>query len=451
MSPRLAKWSGYVGASLWFRPSLAAGAGMGLGILAPLVDRELPQVGEWLRGLWLFRYVPSTPGGTREVLIAMVAALVTILAVSFTTTMVMVQLAASAYTPRLLRHFMADHTTQRSLGTFLGMVVFLLMVLGAVSSHEEERGQTPLPALTLCCAALGTVGCLLVLPRFLHHATRSVEASTIIASIGRETIHALHDLPPDVAAELGEEQRPGLSEPSLVVAAMETGYVQRVDEERLVASLPPGTRAVRIDARTGDFLFPGLPLVTLWPRAELTRERLLHLHAAFAVGRHRTIEQDVLFGVRQLVDMALKALSPAINDVTTALMVVNELGAVGRAVARRGHVGRGWWCRRLNGVLVYCYGFGLEPFLQEAFREIPLAAASQPRIIARILEVLTQLASVEERESLRTLLVDCGRAVYEATRLGTLRERDSALLEERWRELQRVAARLDSPTPAPIH
>lgn len=450
MTPRLAKWVGYVGASLWFRPSLAAGVGLLVGMALPALDKALPGVGGWLRSAWFFTYVPSTPGSSREVLIAMVAALVTILAVSFTTTMVMVQLAASAYTPRLLRRFMADHATQRALGTFLGTVVFLLIVLGAVSSHDEELGREPLPALTLCAALVATVGALLLLPRFLHHATRSVEASTIIATVGRETIHALHEMRLETDAELGEE-RPGPAEPSSTVHTLKTGYVQRVDEERLVAALPPGTHTVRLDARTGDFLFPGLPLVTLWPRAEVDGGHAQRVHAAFAVGRHRTTEQDVLFGVRQLVDMALKALSPGINDATTALMVVNELGAVGRAVAQKGRVGRGWWSRGCSGVTVLVYGFGLEPFLQEAFREIPLAAASHPRVNARILEVLTQLASVEEREPLRELLVQCGRTVYEATRLGTLRERDAELVEGRWRELQRVAVRIDTPSPAPIH
>jgi uncharacterized membrane protein len=450
MSPRLAKMFGYAGSSLWFRPSRAAVVGLVLGMLLPMLDKEWPQVGAWLRSLALYTFVPSTPSGSREVLIAMVAALATILAVSFSMTMVMVQLAASQYTPRLLYRFMGDRFTQRSLGIYLGTVMFLLIVLGAVSSYEEESGHVPLPALTLTSSLLATLACLLHLPRFLHHAARSVEASTIIANVGRETIQALGEMRLETEAELGEE-RPGPAEEPGVLLSTETGYVQRVDEERLVAALPPGTHTVRIDARTGDFLFPDLPLVTFWPRAELSRRRELLVHAAFAVGRHRTTEQDVLFGVRQLVDMALKALSPAINDVTTALMVVNELGAVGRAVVRRGLVGQGWWSRRNGGVTVLVYGFGLEPFLQEAFREIPLAAASQPRINARVLEVLTQLANLEERKVLRELLVKYGSAIYEATRLGTLRAQDAELVEARWRELQRVAVRIADPTPAPIH
>jgi uncharacterized membrane protein len=102
-------------------------------------------------------------------------------------------------------------------------------------------------------------------------------------------------------------------------------------------------------------------------------------------------------------------------------------------------------------VTVLVYGFGLEPFLQEAFREIPLAAANQPRVNARILEVLTQLVSLEARKPLRELLVKCGATVYEASRLATLRERDAELVEARWRELQRVAVHIAEPTPAPMH
>jgi uncharacterized membrane protein len=227
--------------------------------------------------------------------------------------------------------------------------------------------------------------------------------------------------------------------------------VQRVDEERLVAALPPGTHTVRLDARTGDFLFPGLPLVTLWPRATLSRRCELHVHAAFAVGRHRTTEQDVLFGVRQLVDMALKALSPAINDVTTALMVVNELGAVGCAVMHKGVLGQGWWARRRGPVTVLTYGFGLEPFLEVAFLEIPAAAASQPRVLVRVLEVLTQLASLEEREPLRQALLRWGQTVFEASRLERLREVDARLIQERWQELQRAAHHPGMLPSPPVH
>jgi uncharacterized membrane protein len=236
-----------------------------------------------------------------------------------------------------------------------------------------------------------------------------------------------------------------------VLRAQETGYLQLVDERRLLAALPPGTRVARLEVRPGDFLFPGLPLLSLWPRVPLEPRRRERLHAALAMGRERTMQQDVLYGVRQLVDMALKALSPGINDVTTALMVVNELGAVGRMVARQGERGHGWWQVRRGPVTLLMSGFGLVPFLEVAFREIPSAAASHPRVVARILEVLAQLACVEEREELRQALVACGRDVREAMRLAPLRECDTRLIQERWEELQRVAHHPEVLPSQPVH
>ncbi|HEX8703659.1 MAG TPA: DUF2254 domain-containing protein, partial [Myxococcaceae bacterium] len=361
--------------------------------------------------------------------------------------MVTVQLAASQYTPRLLRRFLSDPTTQRMLGVFLATVTFLLLVLGSVGSEEGERGLRPLPLLSLMLAMGATILCLLLLPRFLHHAARSVEAATVISHVGREIIAELARMPcrPDV--ELGPE-RPGPDEEPAVLTAQETGYLQLIDERRLLAALPPGTHTVRLEVRPGDFLFPGMVLLSLWPRVPLEPRRRARLHAALAVGRERTMQQDVLYGVRQLVDMALKALSPAINDVTTSLMVVNELGAVGCALVHRGVLGHGWWAHHRGPVTLLTSGFGLGPFLDEAFLEIPRAAAAQPRVLARLLEVLAQLTLLAKHEPLRQALVQCGQAVREASELERLREVDARFIEQRWQQLQR-ASRHPGMLPSP--
>jgi len=438
MPPRLIKLWSTIRSGLWFRPVLFMAVGITLGLVLPALDRHWPMLDQLLRSYWISDYVPTTPDSSREVLIGMAAALVTVMTVAASMTMVAVQLASTQYTPRLLSRFMADQSTQRVLGTYLLTVVYLLLLLGVVGTRAEESREVSLPVLSLSLALALTLLCLLMLPYFLHHAAHSVEASTIIATIGRAIIHELNQLERHREEELSDTL-PGPSEAATVVAARETGYVQLVDQARLLAALPRGVQTVRLDVRTGDFLFPGLPLLSLWPQVNLNERQQERLHAAFAVGRTRTTQQDVLYGVRQLVDMALKALSPAINDVTTAVMVINELGAVGRAVAHKGWLGQGWWMRRHKGVTLLRPGFGLVPFLQDAFGEIPLAAASQPRVLVRIMEVLAQIASVEAHEAMRVTLVQTGRAVYEAARLANQRERDVRLIEERWSELQKEA------------
>ncbi len=383
MPPRLIKLWASILSGLWFRPVLYLTTGIALGLVLPALDRSWPTLGLTLRSYWVSNYLPTTPDSSREVLIGMAAALVTVMTVAASMTMVAVQLASTQYTPRLLGRFMADHTTQRVLGTYLLTVVYLLLLLGVVGTQAKESEEVSLPVISLGVALALTLLCLLMLPYFLHHAAHSVEASTIIATIGREIIHELNQLESHREEELSETL-PGPSEAATVFAARETGYVQLVDHARLLAALPKGVHTVRLDVRTGDFLFPGLPLLSLWPQVPLSERQQARLHAAFAVGHTRTTQQDVLYGVRQLVDMALKALSPAINDVTTAVMVVNELGAVGHAVAHKGWLGQGWWRRRHRGVTLLRPGFGLVPFLQDAFGEIPtcrqLAAAShRPR------------------------------------------------------------------------
>jgi uncharacterized membrane protein len=449
MSPRLVKMWDTMKTSLWFLPVLFMSVGLVLGLLLPAVDRHWPGLNQALGAHWLSTYIPSTPDSSREVLIGMGAALVTVMAVAASVTMVTVQLASSQYTPRLLRRFMADQITQRVLGAYLLTVVYLLLLLGFLGTDAKERGATPLPLLSLAVALVLTLLCLLLLPHFLHHAARSVEASNLIASVGKETIRELDRMEFTPDEELGD-MRPTFPGEPVRLAAKQTGYIQLVDEPRLLAALPRGVRTVRFEVRTGDFVFPGLPLLSLWPRVALSERQQKRLHAAFAVGSSRTTKQDALYAVRQLVDMALKALSPAINDVTTALMVVNELGAVGRAVALKGELGKGWWVRRRGDVTLLRSGFGLVPFLEDAFGEIPLAATQQPRVLIRVLEVLAQLASVEEQDALRVALVQCGRAVYEAAKLAEVRERDLLLIEERWLALQREAAHPCTPPIPPI-
>ncbi len=450
MSPRTARLREHLRASLWFRPILFVGVGFALGLALPALDRSWPGVDRALRSHWLAHYIPATPSSSREVLIAMAAALATIVAVAASMTMVTVQLAASQYTPRLLRRFLSDPATQRMLGIFLCTVAYLLLVLGVVGSEAQEQGQWPMPLLSLALAMALTLVCLLLLPCFLHHAARSVEAATVISHLGREIITEVErmDFAPDADHE---EVLPGSAEPRTTLPATETGYLQLIDERRLLAALPPGTRMVRLEARTGDFLFPGLPLLSFWPPAPLDHRHRARLHAAFAVGRERTLQQDMLYGVRQLVDMALKALSPAINDVTTAVMVVNELGAIGCQIAHKGLLGNGWGIRRRGEVTLLMSGFGLVPFLEVAFGEIPNAAASQPRVLIRILEVLAQIASLLENESLRMALLQCGQTVREASRLTPEREFDARRIQERWQDLQRVTQSAGEQPMAPIH
>jgi uncharacterized membrane protein len=419
--------------SLWLLPTLLALCGVALGLLLPRWDHALFGVTDADSPGPLTRFAPA-PSPAESLMSTSAGALATILGVAFSLTVVTLQLATVQYTSRILRRFLADRLTQGVLGIFLGTIAFQLLVLRAIDPSAPGGGFVP-PVSTLLVLMLV---CLALLALFLHHLARSVQAATIIASVGKETIGALDRL--GISAPGGEKtERPPPQGTPHVLTAATAGYLQLVDEEQLLSAAPADCIFLRVEARTGHFLLPGQPLATLWSKGTLDTKAVEGLRAAFAQGRERTIDQDILFGVRQLVDIALRALSPGVNDVTTALMVVNELGAVAHAVAFS-HAGPtdGYRERQQGRVVVLLPRIGLRTLMENAFDEIPRAAATQPRVLARLVEVLTELAQLVHPGPLRDVIVEMGERVREVASHTQLSGSEWHRLDERLRILKRT-------------
>ncbi|MEZ4365236.1 MAG: DUF2254 domain-containing protein [Kofleriaceae bacterium] len=362
----------------WFRPLALLAAGIGLGL-------ALIELDEWLAPLGDLAAAQATsPEGARALLTVAAGALATTLAIALSMTMVTVQLASSQYTPRLLRRFLADRFTQHVLGAFLATIAYSFVLLRAIRSPAE--GAAFVPTIAVSVAVALTLACLALLVVFLHRTMRSMQASNIVASIGRETIARVAEV------DLGglTAAPPQIVGPAAVVRATHAGYVQVVDDATACAVLArAGARVVRRDATPGGFVVPGMPMLTAYGVEALADDVADQVRACVTLGSERTDEDDLAYGVRQLVDMALKALSPGINDVTTAVIVVNELGAIARALVEQDHP-RGRWLGHVapERPLYLTEVLDLAGYLALAFDEIVLAAAGQPRVHLRILELL---------------------------------------------------------------
>lgn len=385
-SSRISKLAIDLRDGFWLRPISLLLLGAAAGIGSTRLDRWLVEVG---------RVSPFTasasPGGARALLSVAAGALATTLAISLSMTMITVQLASSQYTPRLLRRFLSDARTQLTVGSFLAVITFQFLVLRAVRSPDE--GDSFVPLLSLSVASIATLVCLALLVVFLHRTMRSMQASTLIAEIGRETVTTLQELAP-------LERRPDAhvpSQPEHVVRATGTGYVQLLDEASLAACAPDCATAIRREAAPGDFVFPGTPLATVFADRALSSSEETAVRETFTLGRERTTAADLTFGIRQLVDMALRALSPGINDVTTAVMVVNELGAIARAIAKTGRAKEAW--RRISDYDPANYitrELSLDSYLVLAYDEIVAASDTNPRVRERIVEILLTIQQVEQ-------------------------------------------------------
>lgn len=381
---RVAKLALDIRNGFWLRPIVMLAIGVIASQISVRVDR-------WaIDAQWTSPIGESSPGGARALLSVSAGALATTLAISLSMTMVTVQLASSQYTPRVLRRFLSDRFTQGVLGSFLGTISFQFLVLHAVRSPDEGRFFVPVTSLAL--AVLTTLACLTLLVVFLHRTMRAMQASTIIAAIGRETVARI------VRAE-GTQRRPivrPLDGPCQVVRADAAGYIQLLDDAEIRAALAPSGGVIRRDINPGEFVLPGTLLVSVFGGDLVADESVERVRGGFTLGSERTPDADVMFGVRQLVDVALKALSPGINDVTTAVMVVNELGVIASAIARTGPLDDVERVHADDVAGTYVTReLSLEGYLPEAFGEILPAAERHPRVHRRILDVLATIESVE--------------------------------------------------------
>ncbi|MFN7132404.1 MAG: DUF2254 domain-containing protein [Myxococcales bacterium] len=374
--------------TLWPVPTLAALLGALAGAGLPVLEASRPHlfpVVPWLQELF------GEPEGPRMLLSTSAGALATVLGVVSTLTVVVLQLAASQYSARILPRFMRSRMTRAVLAGYLATIVYLLFVLTSVPPPRQHAD----PIWSTVLGLLMTVACFVLLVVYIHHLAWSIQVSTIVARIARSAI--------DVHARTSRAQQHAPAEADAVppapqctrVTAASPGFLEHFDAERLLEVLPATVQRARVEARLGDFMLPDAPLVSLWPPVELSDEELHNVRSAFSVGRERTDRGDVLYLVRQLVDIALRALSPGINEVTTAVMVVNELGTVAHAVASSGVLGDDSFTglRRADGKLLLIPRFGLDTFLGHAFGELPDAARGHPRVHSRILEVLGHLAA----------------------------------------------------------
>ena len=445
MQPQTFKLLNRLTTRQWLIPVLMTVTGIAVGVFLPMLDvlgggEALAKLGGWPARLLL-----SSPEGAQSLLSAAAGALATIAGVAFSLSLVTLQLASNQYTPRLLRRFLTDRTTQVFLGMLVGTVSYLLLVLRFVRKGNGQSASF-VPQFSVLLGLVLTIGCLSMLAVFLYHLSRSIQPATILYEVARETDSAFsrQALQPTPARLLPSTD----GEPGWVLSR-QTGYVQLAHLGALLDALPEGVQVARLESHPGDFLVPGLRLLAIWPRVEVSFAERRRIEAALVVGRERTPEQDPLFGVRQLADIALRALSPSTNDVTTALQVVNELGALGQALVARGISATGGLQvqRDARGRTLMAPVIGLAEFIEQAFGEIRRSAEPQPRIVARVLELFAELARQAADPGRQAVLRAYGRPLREMALRLELVGPERELLESRWSWLDGAPPGDDAPPP----
>jgi len=298
---------------------------------AVLFALALVQLDHHLQTSYRFTF-GAGPDGAREVLSAITTAMITFTGLVFSITVVVLQLTSSQFSPRVLRTFLRDRQTQFALGAFTATFVYSLMVLRTVNAGDGDKFVPAFATTAALLLLLVTVG---LFVSYIHHISTSVQASSIIGAIGSETREALdRRYPPGRAQPIDTAGvLPPDDLPALVLPAMRSGVITYVDDQRLVALAGRSDVVLRSRVRLGDYVPEGAPLLDVLGEPEDLN--LEAVHDAVTQARDRTLHQDVAFGVRQLVDIAERALSPSLNDTTTAVQCLDQLHDLLRRLATR--------------------------------------------------------------------------------------------------------------------
>jgi uncharacterized membrane protein len=393
-APRLRQWWADLLASFWLRPAAMTGAAALLAEALVRLDGaiELPSpVSAWV-------YAGGV-AGARDVLGTVATATIGVAGTTFSITVAALTLASTQMGPRLLRNFTSDPGNQYALGALLATFVYALVALRSV--HEAEDVSF-VPHLAVSVALLLAFACVAVLIWFIHHIATSISVDRVVALVHRDLSAAVATLPPRDDPPPAAEGGDGAAGPADALRAPSRGGYLRVLDEDALADWAAGRDAVlRLSIRPGDFAFPGATVGEARPpgrRAEAEEA----LHAAMALGETRNAEGDLEFLVRQLVEIALRALSPGINDPFTAVAVLDRLGATLCAMAGRrlpdGRTLRDGRVRLSRPVTTYA---GL---LDAMFHPLREAGGAQPVVSIRLMEVLAQVAGVEHAPARRAEL-----------------------------------------------
>jgi uncharacterized membrane protein len=336
--------------SLWFLPTALTVAAAVLAPLMVLVDQRLLSAEEVGRYWWLFG---GSPEGARGVLVAIAGSLITVTGVVFSITIVALQLASSQFTPRVLQNFTGDRGNQLVLGVFVGTFTYTLLLLRTVRAPVDDgaAGFVPAAGVTVAVAlALVSIGLLIY---YINHVATWIEASTIVDRVVGDTLHVIRNRFPEAEAEDAPDEVSGEGDaaqlpagPTAEVLSKRSGYVQIVELGRLVELADDEGLVVRVEVAVGAFVLSGQRIASVWPRLAAGEEVVDAVRGAFSFGHRRTLPHDAELGLLQLSDIAVKALSPGINDPTTAMMALDraaelvvELGVRRRRESMRGRDG----------------------------------------------------------------------------------------------------------------
>ncbi len=386
-------------ASLWFVPGLM----IMFSIVSAFVLVEIDDVtnNEWLMNYP--RFFGLGADGSRGMLTAISSSMLTVAALSFSLTLAALAQASAQYSPRVMRNFMRDRVNQFVLGYFVSVFAYCLVVLRTIRGADEIKF---VPSFAVLIGLVSAIGGVVVLIYFIHHIANSLQVTNIIEHIADETVEAIENIfPEEFASAAREEKREDTlkmwrEKRWVEISADEYGYIQYIDTKSLLEFAEEKDLVIKMERGVGQFVGRGAALVSVIQYSAgganivYDEEFAEKINTYFNINRFRTIEQDVGFGIRQIVDIALKALSPGVNDTTTAVNCIDFLGIiVGELADRNLPVD----VRAKDGdVRVIAHTPAFQGYVETAFDQIRISGKGNQAVFERLIGTLGYIARMTD-------------------------------------------------------
>jgi uncharacterized membrane protein len=383
----------------------------------------------------------------RQVLIAIAAAVITVIGVVFSITILAVTFASQQFGPRMMRNFVRDVGNQVTLGVFVATFVYSTLALGAIAI-SGNRGVF-VPHLSIVVAEALLIVDIAVLIYFIHHIAKSIQLPEVIAGIARDLTREIDaEFPEGTPAEVeatpvgygtsSAEMMKVLNERGGTVPALTSGYLQFVGYAQLVEIATRTDAVIKLAHRPGHFIAAGRPLATVWPRgaAQQVADALAKAHVT---GPHRTLMQDPVFAIDQLVEIAIRALSPAVNDTFTALTCIDWLSAGLRRVTGR-TLGEGIYRDRSGRVRLIEPAPSYARMANRAFDKIRQSAAGMAVVMIHMIDALSSVVEETISADQRGTLLRQGEMIARSAAESVSEPNDLEDILARYRNLQEKVA-----------
>jgi len=393
------------------------------------MEERIPALGAWVPTiLFPSRQDPQT---SQLILSAIATSIMTVVSIVFAILLMTLTLASTQFSPRILVSFVRDRATQWTLGVLLGTFSYCIAVLPAAHSLPVAF----VPVLSVTVAMLLALVAVAWLIFFIHHISQAISVNHIVDRIARDTEQVIDGLMPYPRS--GFEPTSHLPMPDgdgAPILNQRSGYVRFIDTERLMELAKEWRIRIRVERGVGQFIPAGVPLVRVTRESRVSPLRAAELLGAFDIGPTRTLQQDVEFGVIQIVDIALRAISPAVNDPSTAISCIDQLSSILIL-----------WCGRMpmptvlfdppHVPRVEIPWIGLDGMLNMAFDQIRHYAAADLAVNLRLLRAMGDIAATTQRSDVHAALRGRARLLVDRAAENML-ETDAARLRLRLATLE---------------